>query len=381
MDLVTAAKMFSPKFRKTSKSNLASPQKNAKTGQELMIQECIKVFKRKELSSVKQSLTLVHNPSAIKVTYKPEWDDYFVNPRHVTLLHLAAENGWCKICDDLIRLYNFDPEVTDDQGVYTPLHYAIGGKTLDVVYLLLEKHKCDPHCLKSPVSPMHLACKIGKMSIVDHLLTVRNCNPNLYDHLHNTPLHYAVSRGHLEVVLIILANNKVRKLLCNVDGDTPLHLASRLGFYSIVVSILNHINVELSLCINNVGDTPLHESARNGYTKIVRHLLSASGTSPVVNVCNTIHNTPLHEASKFGHSDVIQTLLNANGINPSIKNCSGDTPLHMACRNGHLNAVQTLLCNKLVYPFPLNNARCTPFNVSKPTIKKKVEELIRQRLY
>lgn len=242
--------MFS-KTKTKRVSTVATP--TPKTSTEIVIEECIKVFKRKNIESVKQYLSLVPNPTAIKVTYQPEWDEYFVNPRHVTLLHLAAEHGWINICRELIKLYKFHPDVTDDQQVYTPLHYAIGGKRFSTVRVLLEEFNCDPHCSKSPVSPLVLASKMGNVEIIDYLLNEWECDPNGVDHLYNTPLHYAASKGRLEAVLNLMSTGKITRPACNVYGDTPLHLAARHGFEEIFVSLLSHMETRLSSCVNCVG--------------------------------------------------------------------------------------------------------------------------------
>lgn len=349
--------MFSPRTRK------AGP--NIK----LAITECERAFKRNELALAKLHISSVPDPAAIRVIYQPDWDKHCLNPRLVTLLHLAAENGWVNICRDLIQVHKCLPDITDDQGLYTPLHFAIGGSQKMVVEFLLEEQHCDPHCLKFIITPLQLACTIDHTSIVDYLLTVWNCNPNAVDDTFNTPLHYAVTMGHLEVVLSLLATGEIKKLYCNNDGDTVLHIAARMGYCKVLICILSHIEVNMKQCRNNIGDTPLHEAARNGYSEIVRHILLADEDheDDLSITTNSLGNTPLHEASRFNHTDISQLLLSRKVEQSLLKNCEGDTPLHIACRKGNISTVDLLLINGFDL-YAANNVGETPLDIGKPIV-------------
>ena len=343
-----------------------------KTNAEILISECEKVFKRKERVLACKYLTLIPNPADIRIIYRPDWDTHFVNPRQITLLHLAAEHGWEDVCGDLIRLYKCQPECTDDQLVYTPLHYAIGGQQKEVVKFLIEVYHCNSK-FESAVTPFQLASSVGDVGIINYLLFECHCDPNCYDHIYNTPLHHAVFRGHLEVVLSILASEKIRSLHHNIYGDTPLHWACRYGYYEIAVCLLSHLDVEPTLCRNNIGDTPLHDAARNGYFNIVKRILQIEHLR--INSPNTLGNTALHEACSQGHTDIIKLILAYKKVNPTSKNTDGNTPLHLACIGGNLSTVNLLLSNGYVDPHSYNNAKRTPVDVAKPVIQKKIKEL------
>ena len=307
------------------------------------IKECEKAFKRQDLALAEKQLSLVQDPASIRILYQPEWDRHCLNPRHFTLLHLAAGNGWTTICKVLVKVFNCRPNATDDMGFYTPLHFAIGGKHREVVEYLLEEENCDPHCLRFTVTPLQLACTIGNALIVDYLLSVWKSNPNVIDDFCNTPLHHAVSKGHLEVVLSLFATGEIRSMHCNKDGDTSLHLAARLGHYQIFVCILSHVEVCMTQCRNNIGDTPLHEAARNGHTKIIKYILQTEGVEDV-HVTNALGNTPLHEASLHNHTDIIKLLLYQTADKCLLlHNTQGNTPLHLACKKGNLSTAHLLI--------------------------------------
>lgn len=343
-----------------------------KTKAEISISECEKVFKRKEHILARKYLTRIPNPADIRIMYRPDWDTHFVNPRQITFLHLAAEHGWKDVCGDLIRLYKCQPDCTDDQQVYTPLHYAIGGQQKEVVKLLIEVYHCNPK-FESAVSPLQLASSVGDIGIIDYLLSECHCDPNSYDHIYNTPLHHAVFRGQLEVVLSLLASNKIHSLQYNIYGDTPLHWACRYGYYEIVVALMSHIDVEPTLCRNNIGDTPLHDATRNGYFDIVKKILQIEHLR--INSPNTLGNTALHEACSQGHTDIINLILTYRKVDPTCKNTVGNTPLHLACSRGHLSTVSLLLNSGYVNPRSYNYAKKTPLDVAKPVIQTKVKEL------
>lgn len=274
----------------------------------MSIAKCERAFKRKDLALARLHMSAIPDPSRARIIYQPNWDTHCLNPRHVTFLHLAAENGWNSICRELIRVHRCRPDITDDQGFYTPLHYAIGGNQINTLQFFIAEQYCDLqrldlHC---SITPLQLACSIGNVEITDYLLTECNCNPNRVDTSFNTPLHHAVLNGHLDTVLSLFATGKIKQLHCNDNGDTVLHLAARMGHYQIFVCTLSHVEVSMNNCRNNIGDTPLHEAARNGYSSIVSYIMQTVECD--ITSRNSLRQTPIDEAQKHKHTDIVRML-------------------------------------------------------------------------
>ena len=111
----------------------------------------------------------------------------------ISLLHLAADQGWMDIIIDLITKYKCDTNCKDSHG-RTPLHFAVINNHLEVVrYFITEQH----------------------------------CDPMTRDNYGNTPLHIACNYSHVHIVSYLLSTDKVDSLAENKNAETPVDIASR----------------------------------------------------------------------------------------------------------------------------------------------------------
>uniref|UniRef100_A0A1X7SFA7 Uncharacterized protein n=1 Tax=Amphimedon queenslandica TaxID=400682 RepID=A0A1X7SFA7_AMPQE len=67
---------------------------------------------------------------------------------NANLLHWAAYHGWIDIIDMLINDHGFDLVFTNTAG-HTCVHYAVFGRKLETLKVLVTKHHCDPICKDS----------------------------------------------------------------------------------------------------------------------------------------------------------------------------------------------------------------------------------------
>ena len=334
--------------------------------------DCVKAFKRGNHEEASYFLPRIPLPATVRTIYRPEWDHHFVSPREITLLHLAAQNGWEDICEELILKYKCDPKCTDDQNVYTPMHYAIGGKQLGTVELFTINDFYTPQANLTTCTPLHLACIVGADEIVDYLIK-QGKDLTCFDHMFNTPLHDAAIRGHAVVVRSLLATNKIDPLCRNIDGDTPLHFACRKGHLDIITIYLLSVVSDLE-CKNNVGDTPLHDACRQGFYSVIENWIQLRDVGG--NITNSLGNTVLHEACAKGHENIVKILLSQANIDIMFTNINGDTPLHISCQKGHLSIVKVLLLQKNVTTMVKNLNGETPLqSIVLPQVKEDLAKL------
>ena len=89
---------------------------------------------------------------------------------------------------------NANIEAANEDG-YTPIHFAVTNKQLDVVKVLHGKGaKLDISCLPdNPDKPLHLAAKSGETKIVEYLVD-SGADINARDDENRTPLFVAVGK-------------------------------------------------------------------------------------------------------------------------------------------------------------------------------------------
>ncbi len=218
-------------------------------------------------------------------------------------------------------------------------------------------------------TPLHLACRLGRMKMVELLL--KNCadpearnwdrgsTPLILAALHGytnimkrlikygamvdspqlksgaTPLDFAVYYGRMKAAQLLIKNG------ANVNakdktGAVPLHYVKNVEIANLLLSSGANIDAR-----KNNGLTALHVASRYGRLKIVEWLINHRVS---VNCRSAVGWTPLHLASWYNHPEVMKYLL-SRGAEINAKNNRGITPLHMAAYAGNTVAAELLLKN------------------------------------
>jgi cytohesin len=247
--------------------------------------------------------------------------------RKYTLLALAASNNHNELVMTLVREYKCDPndgvslhtaghlgmvnnliclgadvENTDASG-NRPLHEAIRTDHQIVAQTLFSCYTCNPNAKNNQgVTPLHVACELGDMSMVRTLIEygANTKNKDIHDH---TPLATAVDNDHKETVSAL-----VREFGCNPNDG--IHLACRNG-QSGMMDILVRLGAK-----GVRGNTPLHDVARKLFTYYKR--------KPSARTDQAI--TPLHIACELDSMSMVKTLIEYGG-NLDNKDAHGYTPL------------------------------------------------------
>eukprot|EP00761_Pharyngomonas_kirbyi_P010090 gb/GECH01010108.1/.p1 GENE.gb/GECH01010108.1/~~gb/GECH01010108.1/.p1 ORF type:complete len:159 (+),score=38.53 gb/GECH01010108.1/:1-477(+) len=119
-----------------------------------------------------------------------------------TELHDAAFYGDFKRVKELIER-SYDVNQQDDTYGVTPLHLACGKGHLSVVKLLIKVPYIDVNIQNTSWehTPLHLACIKGYPEIVEILLKTKNININLENKRTETPFNAAIRFSKNEDIL------------------------------------------------------------------------------------------------------------------------------------------------------------------------------------
>ena len=293
----------------------------------------------------------------------PNCDPNIKNQEGLTALQVTPPE-----CINVIKelvLHGANPNAVDSDGT-TPLHRACHAGELESVKFLLKTAKCDPnHVNVNGRTPFHMT-SVKDSDILQELIR-HGGNPVIVDKDGNTLLHIACMVGRLITVQHLLPFVKCESK--NKAGLTPLQVTSPSCTEIINQLIHNGAN---AIVADRDGNTPLHNTCSQGNLASVKCLLN--NTKCDLNYKNKAGLTPLQVTSPKC-TEIIGELVQ-HGADPNVVDSDGNTLLHNVCSNGKLSHVKCLL-NIAKYDLNCKNkAGLTPLQVTSPQFAYIVKELI-----
>ena len=293
-------------------------------------------------------------------------------------LHVACMSGNLSLVRTLIRDYHAYLNDKDSYG-YTPFTLALKYEEDEVMLVLISEFGCDPTNIKYVlgVSPLHVACKKGNLSLVRTLIRDYHADLNNKDRFGETPFILALENERDEVMLVLISefghdptNSK------DINDVSPLHVACKKGNFSLIRTLIRDYHADLN-DKNCFSKTPFIFALENERDEVVLVLISEFGCDPT-NIKDRYGVSPLHVACKKGnlnlvrslicdyHADlnnkdhfdktpfilalenerdeVMLVLISEFGHDPTnSKDRNGVSPLHVACKKGNLSLVRTLI--------------------------------------
>ena len=303
-----------------------------------------------------------HNLLAIAWLKELNCDFTCVNFQGMLPLHIACSKSF--ECVKLLSIQDSDMKVSDEDG-NTPLHCACKHNLKDVVKYLTLNFKCDltiqnkgnelplhlacstnletvrmvsdsqlnlnSQTKEEGNTPLHIACRAGKIDIVNYLIATCKCDPsmkvrNRYDRL---PIHYACKHS-LEMVKKVDETSTINDLSSrsayNSKRISVLDIACSYGSLDVVMYLINNKGCTLSALKNDnialkyaCGGFKIDENNRDIWEE---------------------------DSNSSAHPNVVEYLITECGYDPSVifrdDYYSGTSVVKLACRKGNLDLMKAL---------------------------------------
>ena len=145
--------------------------------------DCIKAFENGNKTTAELLLPNLQSPVSVTTSFSVRGNKV----SNVSLLHIAAYNGWKDIASLLVERYHCDNTIKDKNG-HVPLHYAAYNGHLEVVEYFLKEMHCNPMEKNNHGStPLHYACINNHAHVVQYLLSSVRVDPTIRDNNGYTP--------------------------------------------------------------------------------------------------------------------------------------------------------------------------------------------------
>ncbi|XP_032061076.1 85/88 kDa calcium-independent phospholipase A2 isoform X1 [Aythya fuligula] len=239
-----------------------------------------------------------------------------------TPLHLACRRGDVACLLELLEC-RARVDVADRRGE-TVFHYAVRGHNPQVVEILGKTPTVVlDHLSHEGLTPLHLACQLGKEDMVRSLLKCQ-ASCGVVGTL-GYPIHTALKYSHKGCAQAILEvdASQVRSRDPRHNA-TPLHWAKKAEMTQLLLKYGSEVNVS-----SRTADMALHIAVRRGRFDCAMVLLTHGANT---NARGQDGNTPLHLAMKHDHLDMIKAIVVFGG-DVEIPNDFGETPGLLAARS------------------------------------------------
>jgi ankyrin repeat protein len=236
------------------------------------------------------------------------------------LLH-ACKRGHVSIVKQLLARDDVDANAGGFYRVETPLLVACGNFRV--------------HC-----EDLGLYLDESGEEIANLLLDKAGIDVNTPDMDGNTPLMLAARHGKMSVLKSLLARNDLNPNILNSKGDHVLGCSAYKGDFTTVMLLLGHPHTDLNLVMEG-GRSALMLACKAGNPDIVELLLSREGiainqqdTDGLTALCHVTETGYSHAYRTGGHAQaakLLDLLLEKDGINPNPRDNNGRTPLARVC--------------------------------------------------
>ncbi|KAK1341605.1 hypothetical protein QTO34_018020 [Cnephaeus nilssonii] len=275
-----------------------------------------------------------------------------------TPLHLACRKGDAEILVELVQYCHAQVDVTDNNGE-TAFHYAVQGNNSQVLQGdAAGVRGGSAGLLRVGLQPTPLLCwqLLGKSA---------SAGLNQANNQGLTPLHLACQMGKPEMVHVLLLCNA----RCNVMGPRgyPIHTAMKFSQKGCAEMIISMDSSQVHSKDPRYGASPLHWAKK---AEMARMLLKRGCD---VNNTSSAGNTALHVSVMRNRFDCAMVLL-TYGANANARGEHGNTPLHLAMARGNVEMIKALIVFGAEVDTP-NDCGETPTHIASK-ISKELQDLV-----
>ena len=261
-------------------------------------------------------------------------DIYQKTKNGLNCLHIAAEYGHLKLCRTLVDKYNFNLNITENNG-WASLHFSALNGSNELVKCFTDMG-ADIHLKTSDgMNCLHIASLKGHLELCKTLISRHHFDGHMTDNLGRASFHFSAQNGSYEIIKFF-ANKGTDIHPKTNTGSNCLHIAARHGHLNLCRKLVYEFKFDTQI-MDDDGFTALHRSVQNGNYELVKFFID-EGTD--IHLKTFIGHNCLHIAAINGHFNLCKILIRKHKFDVKITGNNGITALHCAITNGSYELVK-----------------------------------------
>ena len=171
-------------------------------------------------------------------------DIYLKTKSGKNCLHIAAEKGQLNLCKWLLQNYQFEVDMTDNDG-WTPLHSCLESGNYELFQFLIDIGSNIYRNTKKEQNCLHIAAEKGDLILCKTLIENYNFDIHVTDSYGYTPLHWCAKGGNYDLFefLMEMGSDIYRK---TIYDTTCLNIVANNGHWDFYKMLLENYEFDVN---------------------------------------------------------------------------------------------------------------------------------------
>ena len=279
-----------------------------------------------------------NNLSAVKCFSRKKQSYNKRDKNKCTPLNICVKLGHVKllkfIMDELKRRYDYSYMVT----------LSCQSSSINIAKLTLQDKLERDHSDIHGNSPLHTACMLGNIHIVEYLTKEIGCDPNRRNKIGESCFSIAVKCRQIGILKFLLDNFPCDLNLLDSQGKSPIFLAAENG----LLDALKYFQGKLPSCkvffeqchMDSNKNNILHAASAHSFVEVVQYCIEELNFD--ITSTNSDGKSGLHLCVEHGHLEVLRYLLDNTESDITLMDGNGKTPMELATDSGNLHIFKCL---------------------------------------
>ena len=273
----------------------------------------------------------IHNNLSALKWFSRKYQSYNKRDKNkCTPLNICVKLGHVKLLKFIVE----ELKMRYDYSYIVTLSYQ--SSSIDIAKSTLQDKLERDHSDIHGNSPLHIACMLGHIHIVEYLTKEIGCDPNRRNKIGMSCISIAVKYKQIGILKILLDNFPCDLNLLDSRGKSPIFLAAENGLLDALKYFRRKLpsgEVFFEQChMDSIKNNILHAASAHGFVEVVQYCIEELNFD--ITSTNSDGKSGLHLCVEHGHLEILRYLLDNTESDITLMDGTGKTPMELATDSG-----------------------------------------------